>query len=218
MWTVIEPAGGDPDIWLFTTRKKYASVARQVLNDLVAFLIYFLQEDTVSKEDFVLRKWLDMSQVQASRDRGKTWVENDNAAVSQVELTQQMDLGMGFLDELGMEDPISTDFQGRVSIDLEMADVRSIDEGATIVGILNEQMRIKQAQDDLVEALSTIQKERLENQAQAARMADMEVELARLRKLQIVTPTKTTQPTSQKPAAKQQSGNGGSAKKGDSGG
>ena len=225
IWTVIQPSGGDPDIWLFTTRKKYSTVARNILNDLVAFLIFFLQEDTIEQEDIVLRKWVDSNQVQASRERGKTWMEGENAAVSQVEQTQQMDLGMGFLDELDMDDPIQAAFRGRVSIDLEMADVRSIDEGATIVGILNEQMRIKQSQDELVEALSTIAQERLEKLAQAKRVAELEAKLAHFQNLQVVTPAKpNTQAAlkftaTQKPKQKQkQAEESGGSTKVDSGG
>ena len=79
-------------------------MATRVLNNLVAFLIYFvLQEDTFTRQDFVLRKWVDTQQLAASRERGKTWVPGENAAVSQVELTERMDLGMDFLDELGIQ-------------------------------------------------------------------------------------------------------------------
>ena len=152
-------------------------------------------------------------------------MEGENAAVSQVEQTQQMDLGMGFLDELDMDDPIQAAFRGRVSIDLEMADVRSIDEGATIVGILNEQMRIKQSQDELVEALSTIAQERLEKLAQAKRVAELEAKLAHFQNLQVVTPAKpNTQAAlkfkaTQKPKQKQkQAEESGGSTKVDSGG
>ena len=230
MFTIIEPSS-EPDIWLFAVRKKYSSVATRVLNDLVAFLIYFLQEETITREDFVLRKWVDTSQLAASRERGKTWVPGENAAVSQVELTEQMDLGMGFLDELGMEDPIPDTFHGAVTIDLNMADVRSIDEGATIIGLLNEQMRLKQAQEELTDALTTIAQERREKQAQAQRIAELEAQMALLQNMSVQTPAKkpqakttkktqakpVTPATPSKPKGQQKSSDGGSTKV-DSGG
>ncbi len=77
-----------------------------------------------------------------------------------------------------------------MSIDLEMADVGAIDDGATIIGLLNEQMRIKQAQDELTEALTTIAQERREKQAQAQRIAELEAEMALFKNMHVQTPKK----------------------------
>ena len=140
-------------------------------------------------------------------------------------------LNWRFLDELGMEDPIPDTFHGAVTIDLNMADVRSIDEGATIIGLLNEQMRLKQAQEELTDALTTIAQERREKQAQAQRIAELEAQMALLQNMSVQTPaqksqattTKKTQATAvtpakpSKPKGQQKSSDGGSTKV-DSGG
>ena len=71
-----------------------------------------------------------------------------------------LDFGLSFLQGLDLEDPIEDEFAGRVELDLEMADVKAIDEGATIAGILNEARRLQEAQQELKEAYSTIASER----------------------------------------------------------
>ena len=65
LFTHIVPSEA-PDLWVFVTRKKYAALAARILSQLPAFLIYHLCEKTVKGEDFILRKWMDMTQVRKS--------------------------------------------------------------------------------------------------------------------------------------------------------
>ena len=159
-------------IWLFVVRKKYAALARQVLKDLPAFLIFHLMEDTIEEEDAIFKKWMDMAPVEASRARGMVWDPTRLMATSEVEATANMDLdqGLDFLAEFDA-DPTDINFAGVLEIDLEMADVKAIDEGATILGVLNESRRLQTAQQALLQAQGTIAEERAKSAALEAQLA-----------------------------------------------
>ena len=100
--------------WMFIVRKKYGALARRVLADLPAFLIYHLSEPTVRKEDALFRKWMDVAAVRASRSKGLVWNPAELQATSEVDATKKMQVEdwsdvMGAFD---FTDPTEHNFTG----------------------------------------------------------------------------------------------------------
>ena len=178
LFTHIVPSD-ETGFWLFIVRKKYAALARQVLKDLVAFLIYHLMEETIEAEDAIFRKWMDMTAVNASRARGMVWDPARLMALSEADETANMDLdrGLDFLDDFDV-DPTDIDFNGVLELDLEMADVKAIDEGATILGVLNESRRLQTAQQKILETQAAIVDERAKNASLQAQLDAANAQLA----------------------------------------
>ena len=98
-------------------------------------------------------------------------------AVSEVETTKDMDLDMGLDFMEGFDEGrYETDFAGRLEIDMEMADVKAIDDGATIMGVLDEARRLQKAQDELRAAQQAIILEREKAEFERAKVASLTVE------------------------------------------
>ena len=177
LFTHIVPSEA-PDLWVFVTRKKYAALAARILSQLPAFLIYHLCEKTVKVEDFILRKWMDMSQVRKSRDDGLVWNPAELRATSEVTATAKMrlDEGMGFMEGVSL-DPTEYQWKGELEIDLEMNPVKDMDDGLTVAGILDEARRNNLAREENVQMRVKMAGMKAQSDIDAARIAMLEAAL-----------------------------------------
>lgn len=145
LFTVIAPSA-KPGYWLFSVRRKYESLAKRVLKDLPAFLIFHLQERTVRAEDKILRVWLDTGAVKASRNKGMVWNQDELRATSEVSNTANMNLhsGLDYLFNFA-HDTTEVAFNGKLEIDLEMAEIQDFDDGFTVAGMLADVRKMKES-------------------------------------------------------------------------
>ena len=153
-------------------------MAVRILSQLPAFLIYHLCEKTVKGEDFILRKWMDMSQVRKSRDDGLVWNPAELRATSEVTATAKMrlDEGMGFMEGVSL-DPTEYQWKGELEIDLEMNPVKDMDDGLTVAGILDEARRNNLAREENVQMRVKMAGMKAQSDIDAARIAMLEAAL-----------------------------------------
>ncbi|CAJ1945422.1 unnamed protein product [Cylindrotheca closterium] len=120
--------------YIFVCHKKYGQLARNMLRGIVPFLIHHLCELTDMQADRVLGKWINGFPNQRSRQRVSTKVEE----------------ALEFLDDV-IEDTTNV-YQGQLSIDMDMANAKDIDNGQTVTGMLDEmQEREQQLEDAFLE-------------------------------------------------------------------
>lgn len=188
----IVPSDASGCIWVFTVRKKLASLARRVLEELPAFLMFHLDEPNWKNEDKIFRKWMDVSAVKLSRKRQLVWNPVELRATSELEETAKMafDDGLDFQNFLHFDhDPLESAFKGSLALDLNMSSITDIDDGATVANILAEATRLKEVGEELVEAQETIlrmreeqvRRDELQVRAEAqkdARLRSLELQLA----------------------------------------
>ena len=122
--------------FLFVVRLKYQALARTVLNGLVPFLTHHLLDGSFSQTDETLSKWVSKRSIRRARRRDLVWCPNELRAKPGSVIQVATDDGLDFLEGFG-EDPTAV-FNGTLEFDLEMADAKDIDAGATVAGVMDE--------------------------------------------------------------------------------
>ncbi|CAJ1959276.1 unnamed protein product [Cylindrotheca closterium] len=119
--------------YIFVCRKKYRQLARNVLKGIVPFLTHHLYEPTIVQADQTMGKWIPKSEIQ---------------------LAQQT---LEFLDDV-IED--TTDiYQGQLSIDMDMANAKDIDDRKTVTGMLDEMQQRERQLEDAFAKLDALQRQ-----------------------------------------------------------
>jgi len=179
--------------FVFTVRNTENVLAGNVLRELPAFLMYYLVDESEDPVE-LLKHWIDRTAIRATLRRGLVWspihlsaeVPQSQESASEQEPEsvpprQRMAQDeLGFVEDLGMEDPVDA-WVGALTIDLEMSNVKHIDDGMTVTEYLEEAIRLKQTTDELRIAEVTITEQSQQLQAQQARLKQQEEELACLR-------------------------------------
>ncbi|CAJ1945362.1 unnamed protein product [Cylindrotheca closterium] len=136
--------------YIFVCRKKYGQLARNVLRGIVPFLIHHLCELTDMQADRVLGKWIPKSEIQATRRKWLVWSTNTLRAIEASDQSAKVEEALEFLDDV-IEDTTDV-YQGQLSIDMDMANAKDIDDGQTVTGMLDEMHeREQQLEDAFVE-------------------------------------------------------------------
>ncbi|CAJ1945750.1 unnamed protein product [Cylindrotheca closterium] len=136
--------------YIFVCRKKYGQLAQNVLRGIVPFLIYHLCELTDTQADRVLGKWIPKSEIQATRLKCLVWCTNTLRAIEASDQSTKVEEALEFLDDV-IEDTTDV-YQGQLSIDMDMANAKDIDNGQTVTGMLDEMHeREQQLEDAFVE-------------------------------------------------------------------
>lgn len=121
--------------YIWVVRLRYEALARNVLEGLVPFFVYHLGEDNDSQAHKVLSKWVARRLIQQATRRQQFW-DTTTARVSERNQAEGgLDEGLDFL-QFGHD--ILDAFRGALAFDLEMADARDIDDGATVAGALDD--------------------------------------------------------------------------------
>lgn len=126
----------------FTVREKSFQLGNQVLAHPIPFVIWALAEPTIKDENRVLRKWFPMADVKYIRDRSLAWSPTESATRQEGLDIEGVGHGLGFLDELDL-DPLDA-LNCEVQIDLEMTSVRDIDDGAKVIGAMQDILDLRE--------------------------------------------------------------------------
>ncbi|CAJ1944767.1 unnamed protein product [Cylindrotheca closterium] len=132
--------------YIFVCRKKYGQLARNVLRGIVLFLIHHLCELTDMQADRVLGKWIPKSEIQATRRKCLVWCTNTLRAIEASDQSTKVEEALEFLDDV-IEDTTDV-YQGQLSIDMNMANAKDIDNGQTVTGTLDEMHKREQQLED----------------------------------------------------------------------
>ncbi|CAJ1967248.1 unnamed protein product [Cylindrotheca closterium] len=132
--------------YIFVCRKKYGQLARNVLRGIVPFLIHHLCELTNTQADRVLGKWIPKSEIQATRRKCLVWCTNTLRAIEASDQSTKVEEALEFLDDV-IEDTTDV-YQGQLSIDMDMANAKDIDDGQTVTGMLDEMHKHEQQLED----------------------------------------------------------------------
>ena len=136
--------------YIFVCRKKYGQLARNVLKGIVPFLIHHLCESTNTQADRVLGKWIPKSEILATRRKRLVWCTTTLRAIEASDQPDIVEETLEFLDDV-IEDTTDV-YQGQLSIDMDMANAKDIDDGQTVTGMLDEMHeREQQLEDAFVE-------------------------------------------------------------------
>ena len=122
--------------YIFVCRKKYEQLARNVLKGIVAFLTHHLHEPGAIQADRAMGKWIPKSEIQLVRRKKMVWCTRSLRAVEAETTEVQVEEALEFLDDV-IEDTTDV-YDGQLSIDMEMADAKDIDDGQTVTGMLDE--------------------------------------------------------------------------------
>ncbi|CAJ1953100.1 unnamed protein product [Cylindrotheca closterium] len=182
--------------YLFISRLKYAALATNVLNGLVPFFTHHLGELTTTQVNRVIAKWLSMSLIHTTRRKELVWCLETLRARPSDQTLQGIDEAIDFLDGFG-SDPLDV-AEAKLEFDMEMADAKDIDDGATVAGAMDELLEkdsqleaaiteIEFKENLLVEKSSALEAERLRSESLAN-------ELAALRLLQQTISSQDAQP------------------------
>ena len=95
-------------------------------------------------------KWIPKSEILLTRRRNLVWCTNTLRAIEATEHSDMVEETLEFLDDV-IEDTTDV-YQGHLSIDMDMANAKDIDDGQTVTGMLDEmQEREQQLEDAIVE-------------------------------------------------------------------
>ncbi|CAJ1967895.1 unnamed protein product, partial [Cylindrotheca closterium] len=122
--------------YLFISRLKYAALATNVLNGLVPFFTHHLGELTTTQANRVITKWLSISLIHTTRRKELVWCLETLRARPLDQTLQGIDEAIDFLDGFG-SDPLDV-AKAKLEFDMEMADAKDIDDGATVAGAMDE--------------------------------------------------------------------------------
>ncbi|CAJ1945861.1 unnamed protein product, partial [Cylindrotheca closterium] len=183
--------------YLFISRLKYAALATNVLKGLVLFFTHHLGESTTTRSNRVLGKWFPKSLIHTTRRKELVWCLETLRARPADQTQQGVDEAIDFLDGFG-SDPLDVG-EAKLEFDMDMADAKDIDDGATVAGAMDELLEkdsqleaaiteIEFKDNLLSEQNSALEAERLQSE-QLAR------ELAAMRLLQQPSASRTDQPT-----------------------
>ena len=169
--------------YIFVCRKKYEQLAWNVLKGIVAFLTHHLHEPGAIQADRAMGKWIPKSEIQLVRRKKMVWCTRFLRAVEAETTEVQVEEALEFLDDV-IEDTTDV-YDGQLSIDMEMADAKDIDDGQTVTGMLDEmQERERQLEDAFVEIEARDTELAAKNQALAQQQAANAALQARLEALQ----------------------------------
>jgi len=127
----------------FVCRRKFEALAKNVLRDVVPFFKFHLNEPSDAKLTKILRKWVSGNDIQRSFSQNLEWDPERLSARRTNQTTTMLDDGLDFLDGFG-EDPLDI-YDGTLTIDLNIANSKDIDDGATVAGAM-EDLRATEAQ------------------------------------------------------------------------
>ncbi|CAJ1968492.1 unnamed protein product, partial [Cylindrotheca closterium] len=132
--------------YIFVCRKKYGQLAQNVLRWIVPFLIHHLCKLTDTQADRVLGKWIPKSEIQATRRKCLVWCTNTLLAIEASDQSTKVEEALEFLDNV-IEDTTDV-YQGQLSINMDMANAKDIDNGQTVTGMLDEMHKREQQLED----------------------------------------------------------------------
>ncbi|CAJ1963075.1 unnamed protein product [Cylindrotheca closterium] len=122
--------------YLFISRLKYAALATNVLKGLVPFFTHHLGESTTTRSNRVLGKWFPKSLIHTTRRKELVWCLETLRARPADQTQQGIDKAIDFLDGFG-SDPLDVG-EAKLEFDMDMADAKDIDDGATVAGAMDE--------------------------------------------------------------------------------
>ena len=188
--------------YLFISRLKYGALAVNVLKGLVSFFTHHLGESTTNQSNRVIGKWLPKSLIHTTRRKELVWCLETLRARPAVQSQQGVDEAIDFLDGFG-SDPLDV-AEAMLEFDMEMADAKDIDDGATVAGAMDEllekdsQLEAAITEIEFKDNLLSEQSSALE--AERLRSEQLARELAAMRLLQpqplsgVVVPSRSTAP------------------------
>ncbi|CAJ1946068.1 unnamed protein product [Cylindrotheca closterium] len=136
--------------YIFVCQKKYGQLARNVLKGIVPFLTHHLYEPTIVQADQTMGKWIPESEIQLARRKNLVWCTNTLQAIAVEARSDMVEETLEFLDDV-IEDTTDV-YQGQLSIDMNMANAKDIDDRKTVTGMLDEmQERERQLEDAFIE-------------------------------------------------------------------
>ncbi|CAJ1952643.1 unnamed protein product [Cylindrotheca closterium] len=183
--------------YILVCRKKFGQLARNFLKGLVPFLTHHLYEPTLTKTDQALHKWVPQSEISMARRKNLKWCTNTLRAVEATASPGAVEEALEFLDDV-MEDATDV-YDGQLSIDLDMANNKDIDDGKTVTGMMDEMQEREQQLEDAFNEIE-IQDNALEAQERAlaqqrADNATLQAQLAALQSQASHLPTMMSQPS-----------------------
>src|SRR6056300_1072655 len=156
----------------FVCRRKFETLAKNVLRDMVPFFDYHLREPNQAHTDKLLRTWISMSDIQSARNRNLQWNPYTLSARPSDGNGQNLDDGLDFLDGFG-DDPMDV-FDGTLTIDMMIANSKDIDDGATVAGAMED---LRKTEEQLQEAFTEIEVQGQRLEATSVQQAEKESEL-----------------------------------------
>ena len=172
------------DTYIVVVRERYAALAENVLANITAFLKFHLRELTHQSFMKVLAKWMATDEAVYNKKANIAWSPdelrsncmNPPSSLGGVVVEDALD----FVLRVG-DDPMIT-MEGTLHIDPNMASVKDIDDGLTVIGFMDDW---KAQHNDLTHAIQqitivTTDNTRLtsENERHLARLAQLEAATA----------------------------------------
>ncbi|CAJ1935509.1 unnamed protein product [Cylindrotheca closterium] len=183
--------------YLFISRLKYAALATNVLKGLVPFFTHHLGKSTTTRSNRVLGKWFPKSLIHTTRRKELVWCLETLRARPADQTQQGIDEDIDFLDGFG-SDPLDVG-EAKLEFDMDMADAKDIDDGATVADAMDELLE----KDSQLEAAimeiefkdNLLSKQNSALEAERLRSEQLARELAAMRLLQHPSASRTDQPT-----------------------
>ncbi|CAJ1969844.1 unnamed protein product [Cylindrotheca closterium] len=187
--------------YILVCRKKFKQLACNVLKGLVPFLTHHLYEPTLTKTDQALRKWVPQSEISMAQRKNLKWCTKTLRAVEATASPDAVEEALEFLDNV-MEDATDV-YDGQLSIDLDMANNKDIDDGKTVTGMMDKMQEPEQQLEDAFNEIE-IWDNALEAQERAlaqqrADNAALQEQLAALQSQASHLPTMMSQPSATLP-------------------
>ena len=141
--------------YVMMARKQNAGVASEIVQCFPAFIEFYLREAGCKDPHRVLKKWFTSDALSRSKRLGYTWdpVEMRGASSNGVRSASS---DFCFADELGMSDPTDA-FKGNLVVDPNRAQVREIDDGDTVAGVLEDHEVFRRSVHQLQQANALIE-------------------------------------------------------------
>ncbi|CAJ1963362.1 unnamed protein product [Cylindrotheca closterium] len=96
--------------------------------------------------DQVLGKWIPKSEIQATRCKCLVWCTSTLRAIEASNQSTKVEEALEFLDNV-IEDTTNV-YQGQLLMDMDMANTKDIDDGQTVMGMLDEMHKREQQLED----------------------------------------------------------------------
>ena len=173
--------------YVFVVRKKFESLAKEVLKNLAAFLISYLELwKDLTHQRKTCRTWLCLDHYNRTVSDAMTWDQATHRAQSEydrnVELHEQVEKDdNGWIERLLEAEQSSETFKGTLVIDLSMPAARDMDDGATVASAAKLAVQLEAMKADVSDlcgeletATSALESSKAKSEAQDARIRELE--------------------------------------------
>ena len=188
VFIAVSPSSIENETFDFIIRKKMVPLAKRILENPVACLLFHLEEPNRVSECKVIRKWFGNDAIARNNySNGLAWSQAEMRTVSTQANATNRHRPADDLDFLeGMEDPTDA-WQGILSLDPDSPELREYDDGLTVAGAMAEIQRFQAMEQEHFRTKAALSEQEMLVQQQKQLLLEQQELIARLQATTVQT-------------------------------